>query len=170
VGGTTLNLAADGTVSSEQAWNSSGGGQSWVEPEPGYQDQAQSSGMREMPDVAFDGDPSTGVAVYDSVPYGGQSGWWEVGGTSVGAPSWSAIVSDTDQLRAASAQPPLTAAGFAAQRAVYSLPSSALAPVTTGPDNGFCPDGCMPGPGYDQITGLGSPRAGIDTALAAATG
>ncbi|HEX6453314.1 MAG TPA: PQQ-binding-like beta-propeller repeat protein [Trebonia sp.] len=170
VGGTTLNLAADGTVSSEQAWNSSGGGQSWVEPEPGYQGQAQSSGMREMPDVAFDGDPSTGVAVYDSVPYGGQSGWYEVGGTSVGAPSWSAILSDTDQLRAASAQPPLTAAGFAAQRAVYSLPSSALAPVTGGPDNGFCPDGCMPGPGYDEITGLGSPRAGIDSALATAKG
>jgi hypothetical protein len=170
VGGTTLNLTGSGAVTGEQAWNGSGGGQSWVEPEPAYQDQAQSSGMREMPDVAFEADPSTGVAVYDSVPNGGQSGWWQVGGTSVGAPSWSAILADADQLRAAKAEPPLTVAGYAAQRAVYSLPASVLAPVTTGPDNGFCPEGCAPGPGYDEITGLGSPRAGIDTALATATG
>jgi hypothetical protein len=170
VGGTTLNLTASGAVSSEQAWNGSGGGQSWVEPEPAYQDQVQSSGKRQMPDVAFDADLATGVAVYDSVPNGGQSGWWEVGGTSVGAPSWSAILADADQARAAKGEAPLTPAGYAAQRAVYSLPASVLAPVTTGPDNGFCPDGCAPGPGYDEITGLGSPRAGIDTALATATG
>jgi len=170
VGGTTLNLTASGAVSGEQAWRSSGGGRSWVEPEPAYQDKVQSSGQREMPDVAFDADLATGVAVYDSVPYGGQSGWWEVGGTSVGAPSWSAILADTDQLRAAKGQAPLAEAGYAAQQALYSQPASVLAPVTAGPDNGFCPDGCAPGPGYDEITGLGSPRAGIDSALSTATG
>ena len=169
VGGTTQTLASDGSVTSEVAWANSGGGQSWVEPEPAYQDSVQNSGKREMPDVAFDADPNTGVAIYDSVPYAGQQGWWVVGGTSVGAPSWAAILADADQLRAAKAEPPLTAAGFAAQRAIYSLSSSVLAPVTTGPDNGFCPVGCAPGPGYDEITGLGSPRAGIDVALAAAS-
>jgi hypothetical protein len=168
VGGTTLNLNADGSVASEQAWDESGGGQSWVEPEPDYQNQVQSSGMRQMPDVAFDADPNTGVAVYDSIPYLGETGWWEVGGTSVGAPSWSAILADADQLRAGHGEPPLTAAGYAVQNAVYSLPASVLAPVTTGPDNGFCPVGCAPGAGYDEITGLGSPRAGIDEALAEA--
>jgi hypothetical protein len=170
VGGTTLNLGTDGSVTSEQAWSGSGGGQSWVEPEPAYQEKVQSTRLREMPDVAFDADLNTGVPVYDSAPYFGQTGWFEVGGTSVGAPSVSAILAVTDQIRAASAEPPLTAAGFAAQRAVYSLPASVLAPVTTGPDNGFCPVGCTPGAGYDEITGLGSPRAGIDAALAAATG
>jgi hypothetical protein len=170
VGGTTLNLTDSGAVISEQDWSQSGGGRSWVEPEPAYQDKVQSSGQREMPDVAFDADLNTGVPVYDSIPDNGQSGWFEVGGTSVGAPSWSGILADVDQLRAASAQPPLTAAGYAAQRAVYSLPSSVLAPVTTGPDNGFCPVGCTPTTGYDEITGLGSPRSGIDTALATATG
>jgi hypothetical protein len=168
VGGTTLTLGSDGSVTSEQAWSGSGGGQSWVEPEPSYQKQVQDSGKREMPDVAFDADPNTGVAIYASVPDAGQAGWWEVGGTSVGAPSWSAILADADQLRAANAEPPLTAAGFAVQRAIYSLASSVIAPVTTGPDNGFCPVGCTPGPGYDEITGLGSPRSGIDAALAAA--
>ncbi len=170
VGGTTLNLTADGSLASEQAWSGSGGGQSWVEREPAYQRRVQASGMRQMPDVAFDADPNTGVAIYDTLPYIGQSGWWLVGGTSLGAPSWSAILADADQLRASHGEPPLTAAGDAAQKAVYSLPASVLAPVTTGPDNGFCPVGCTPGAGYDEITGLGSPRPGIDTALAAAAG
>ncbi|MHB1431081.1 MAG: hypothetical protein ACYCVZ_03045 [Streptosporangiaceae bacterium] len=169
VGGTTQNLAASGSVTSETTWSSSGGGQSWVEPKPTYQDNVQNSQFRQMPDVAFDADPGTGVAVYDSASYG-FVGWWEVGGTSVGAPSWSAILADADQLRAARAEAPLTAAGFGVQRAIYSLPSSVLAPITTGPDNGFCPVGCAPGAGYDEITGLGSPRFGIDSALAAATG
>jgi subtilase family serine protease len=170
VGGTTLNLASDGSVTSELAWSGSGGGQSWVEPEPAYQSAVQDSGQREMPDVSFDADPNTGVAVYDSVPYGGQSGRWEVGGTSVGAPSWSAILADADQLRAADGKAPLTADGDAVQQAIYSLPSSLIAPVTTGPANGFCPVGCTPTAGYDEITGLGSPRAGIDAALAAQNG
>jgi subtilase family serine protease len=126
--------------------------------------------MRQIPDVAFDADLNTGVAVYDSVPYVGQTGWFEVGGTSVGAPSWSAILADADQVRAGHSQPRLTAAKYAVQKALYSLPTSVLAPVTTGPDNGFCPVGCAPSAGYDEITGLGSPRAGIDTALAAAAG
>jgi len=83
--------------------------------------------MRQMPDVAFDADPNTGVAVYDSVPYFGQTGWWLAGGTSLGAPSWSAILADADQIRTTSGEPPLTAAGFATQKAVYSLPASVLA-------------------------------------------
>jgi subtilase family serine protease len=170
VGGTTLSLSASNSVTSELAWFDSGGGQSWVEREPGYQQGVQSSGSREMPDVAFDADPNTGVAVYDSVPWEGQTGWFMVGGTSVGAPSWSAILADADQLRAASNEAPLTAADDAVQRVIYSLPSSVIAPVTGGPDNGFCPAGCTPGPGYDEITGLGSPRSGIDAALAGSSG
>lgn len=170
VGGTTLTLEPGGSVDSEQAWPGSGGGQSWVEPEPGYQRGVQSSGHRQMPDVSFDADVATGVAVYDSLPDGGQTGWFEVGGTSVGAPVWSGILADAGQLRAAAGLPRLTAAGDGVQKAVYSLPSGALFPVTTGPDNGFCPVGCAPAAGYDEITGLGSPRAGIDAALAAASG
>ncbi|HEY2505829.1 MAG TPA: S53 family peptidase [Streptosporangiaceae bacterium] len=170
VGGTTLNLAADNSVASEQAWSASGGGQSWVEPEPSYQDGVQSSGMRQEPDVSFDGDPNTGVAVFDTLPFNGDAGWWLAAGTSLGAPSWSAILADADQLRAAHREGPLTAGGDAVQKAIYSLPASVLAPVTTGPDNGSCPVGCTPTSGYDEITGLGSPRAGIDAALAAVAG
>jgi hypothetical protein len=130
-----------------------------------YQDGADQSGFRDLPDVSYDADPNTGVAVYDSVPYLGQSGWWVVGGTSLGAPSWSAILADADQLRAGAGKAPPTASDDAVQRDVYSLPASALAAVTSGP-NGSCPVGCAPTAGYDTITGLGSPRAGIDAALA----
>jgi outer membrane protein assembly factor BamB len=168
VGGTTLNLAADGSVMSELAWSDSGGGTSWVEPEPAYQQQVTSGSGRQMPDVSFDADPATGVAVYDGSNYQGQTGWFQVGGTSVGAPSWSAILADADQLRAAAGRAPLTAAGYAAQLAIYDLPAGALAEISSGPPNGFCPVGCTPGPGFEDVTGLGSPRQGIDAALAAA--
>ena len=57
-----------------------------------------SSGSRTTPDVAWDANPSTGVSVYDSVPYYGQSGgWFTVGGTSVGAPSWAGLIAIADQ-------------------------------------------------------------------------
>lgn len=167
IGGSTLSLGADGSVNAETTWSGSGGGQSSFEPEPGYQQGAQQSGRRQIPDVSFDANPATGVPVYDTIPYHGQAGWWQVGGTSVGAPSWSAILADADQLRAANALPPLTADNYAAQDALYAQPPAVIAPITSGPANGFCPSGCEPAPGYDEITGLGSPRTGIDAALAA---
>ena len=70
VGGTTLNLNANNTYQSETAWSGSGGGQSSYESEPAYQLGVQDSGSRQIPDVAFDADPNTGVAVYDSYDYG----------------------------------------------------------------------------------------------------
>src|SRR5262249_40676215 len=56
-GGTTLNLNDDSTYSSETAWSGSGGGTSLYEKKPTYQDGAQSTGFRTVPDVAFDADP-----------------------------------------------------------------------------------------------------------------
>jgi subtilase family serine protease len=167
VGGTTLQIGAGGTVDSEVAWSSSGGGLSYFEPKPAGQQGVSQGPRRGIPDVSFDADPNTGVAVYDSVPYEGQTGWFQVGGTSVGAPAWSAILAATDQLRVAAGKRPLAAAGGQASRAVYAA-SSTLGDITTGPPNGRCPGECHAGPGYDYVTGLGSPRAGVDQALAAA--
>jgi subtilase family serine protease len=64
VGGTTLDLAATGKVRSETAWSGSGGGISAYEPLPAYQHKADpwTSG-RGVPDVSFDGDPDSGIAV-----------------------------------------------------------------------------------------------------------
>jgi hypothetical protein len=167
VGGTTLDLASDGTISSEVAWPGSGGGESYFEPKPAAQRGVAPGPRRGLPDVSFDADPNTGVAVYDSVPYQGQSGWFQVGGTSVGTPVWSAILASADQLRAAAGKGPLTSAGDQAARAVYAA-TSALGDITAGPPNGGCPKDCTAGPGYDFVTGLGSPRTAIDAAVAAA--
>jgi subtilase family serine protease len=164
VGGTTLNLTSDGTVTSETAWSDSGGGQSYVEPTPAYQ-ASVAPGGRGIPDVSYDANPATGVAVYDSFAYQGQSGWFQVGGTSLGAPSWAAILAATDQLRDTAGEPRLTSAGDAAQQAIYAS-AGGLGQILTG-SNGSCPTMCTAGPGYNFVTGLGSPRTGLDAALAA---
>jgi subtilase family serine protease len=163
VGGTSLDLTAAGAVGPETGWFHSGGGLSAFEPRPAYQDKVNTFTARGIPEVSFDADPQTGVAVYDSA----SGGWVELGGTSTGAPAWAAILAVADQLRAAHGKRPLTAAGYEAQRALYQL-CSGLYDVTTG-SNGGCGAVCTAGPGYDFVTGLGSPRAGIDTALAAAS-
>ncbi|MGH3373908.1 MAG: S53 family peptidase [Actinoallomurus sp.] len=163
VGGTTLGLDRAGTVLSETAWASSGGGVSLYEPRPAYQPETLNPNTgRGMPDISFDADPATGVAVYSTA----NTGWVKVGGTSVSAPAWAGILAAADELRAASGKPALTAAGDEAQNAIYHL-TTGLADITEG-SNGGCGAVCTAGPGYDFITGLGSPRPGIDTGLASA--
>jgi subtilase family serine protease len=100
VGATTLNLGSSGTYGSETAWSDSGGGYSFYEPEPAYQEPVQQTGMRSTPDVAFDGDPNTGVEVYATAPGFTQGAWQVVGGTSLGAPAWAGIIAIVDQGRA----------------------------------------------------------------------
>ncbi len=84
VGGTTLSLD-NCTVISETAWQKSSGGISEYVSRPYYQSKyGLNYSGRAVPDVAYDANPSTGVAVYDGT-------WHKVGGTSAGAPQWAAI-------------------------------------------------------------------------------
>ena len=102
-GGTSLSLGGSNLYGSEVGWSGSGGGISQFEAEPTYQDEVQSTGQRTIPDVSFDADPNTGVAIYDSynnVPGGifGDSGPWEqVGGTSLAAAGWAGLIAVADQ-------------------------------------------------------------------------
>ncbi len=95
VGGTSLQFNSNGSLASETAWSSGGGGCSSYEPAPSAQAsfaqyaQAGCTG-RAVPDVSLDANPASGVAVYDSTSYLGSSGWWTVGGTSVSSPIWAA--------------------------------------------------------------------------------
>src|SRR5262249_38229925 len=68
VGGTSLMLDNAGEYESESGWKGSGGGISQYENQPGYQKDAvmQSTSWRCTPDLAFVGDPGTGVMVYDT--------------------------------------------------------------------------------------------------------
>src|SRR5262249_34493864 len=121
VGGTSLRLTSSGTYSSETSWSGSGGGYSRDEPEPGYQKGGQHSGARATPDVSFDANPNSGFYVYQS--YGTTPGWYQVGGTSAGAPQWAALVALADQQRAAAGQPTLDGATQTIP-ALYSMSSS----------------------------------------------
>ncbi|WP_406071548.1 hypothetical protein OG372_32525 [Streptomyces sp. NBC_01020] len=166
IGGTSLQLDSSGATLGETAWSSTGGGLSYFEKRPAYQKGVQSSRFRATPDVSFVADPRTGVAVYTSA--GGTAQWLEVGGTSLSAPVWAAVLTAADQLRATAHKPHLAAAGpdgDTAHRDVYGLGAS-LKDITSG-SNGLCGTECTAGPGYDTVTGLGSPLAGVDTALGA---
>lgn len=110
VGGTSLYVNSDGSYQTEQAWSDSGGGYSSIE-------------NTTTPDVAYDGDPNTGFAVYDSVPYQGSSGWQVYGGTSAGTPQWAALVAIVDQGRALQGLGSLDGATQTIP-AIYSLPSA----------------------------------------------
>ncbi|HVA50825.1 MAG TPA: hypothetical protein VNH11_31065 [Pirellulales bacterium] len=146
VGGTTLNLNSNGSYGSESAWSDSGGGVSQYEAEPAYQTSVQSYGTRTSPDVAYDANPSTGFSVYDSYA---RLDWFTVGGTSAGAPQWSALIAIADQARGSAG----TLAN--AQADLYSLPSTDFHDITSGSN------GNPAGAGYDLVTGLGSPIANL---------
>lgn len=162
VGGTTLNGCSGTSCSftSETTWTGSGGGASAVEGIPSYQSSytgpvfgsstiaALTGSRRGIPDVSFDANPNTGVSVFDSVTFQGQSGWWTLGGTSVGAPNWAGI------LAAGKAAGSTALQGDAA---VYSGGyRTNLRDITSG-TNGTCGTACTAGTGYDLVTGLGSP-------------
>src|SRR5262245_19638335 len=83
VGGTTLTVDSSGQYLSEVAWRGSAGGQSQFVAEPRYQRSVASDGKRVSPDVAFDGDPNTGVEVYLTSPHTGLGSWHVGGGTSL---------------------------------------------------------------------------------------
>jgi subtilase family serine protease len=159
VGGTTIQTAdSSGTYKSETAWSGSGGGESTVEAEPLYQSSfgIASNNKRGVPDVAYDADPNTGFSVYDSVRYQGQAGWFQVGGTSAGAPQWAALLAIVNSMRAAAGKGTLNGAQYAFYNA--STYSTNFHDITSG-SNGTCGSLCNAGPGYDFVTGLGSPQA-----------
>jgi subtilase family serine protease len=110
VGGTKLNLAANGQRSSEPVWNDNGRDDSvgarrgamgatgsgcsvlfaapaWQKAEPNYA-HSGCNGMRFTADVAADAAPATGLDIYDSY---GAPGWITVGGTSLSAPLVGAL-------------------------------------------------------------------------------
>jgi hypothetical protein len=163
VGGTALTLGTGNVWSSETGWSDSGGGPSAYESQPSYQTGVvtQTSTARATPDVAYDASPSTGVAVYDSVPYEGTTyGWLEVGGTSEGAPQWSALLAIADQGRVLSSQSALDSTSpQQVMDILYKNPTD-FHDITSGTSSNGSTE-YSAGPGYDYVTGLGSPMANL---------
>jgi hypothetical protein len=180
VGGTTLNFAdPSGTYGSESSWTFTSGGYSTIETEPTYQEVAQTSGWRSAPDVAYNADPNTGFAVYDSVEDQGYVGWQVVAGTSSGTPQWAGLIAIADQGRALVGKSSLDGSTqtLPALYSLYSPPNTAgYSTYTTDFNDIQTDDPPQPHPhravaGYDTITGLGTPHAqNITTALVATNG
>ncbi|KRF31984.1 S8 family serine peptidase [Paenibacillus sp. Soil787] len=160
VGGTTLNADSTGSYVSESGWSGSGGGASSYESRPSYEDiwQTVVGSYRGSPDVSWDADPNTGVAVYDSTSYSGQKGWFQVGGTSFGAPCWAAMIALADQGRST----PLT--NYNAIANLYSIAGATDSlgytndyhDINKGSNGGYSAQA-----GYDLVTGIGSPKADL---------
>jgi subtilase family serine protease len=143
VGGTSVTLSRTGSVSRESAWSGSGGGVSAYEKEPSFQSGysiPKAGGMRAIPDVSYDADPSSGFPIYR----GGK--WQEVGGTSAGSPQWAAIAALGSGISLQKLY-----ADKAAQNA-----ASYFRDIVSG-TNGDCGYLCTARAHYDYVTGLGSP-------------
>jgi subtilase family serine protease len=149
-------MDSQGNYISETAWSGSGGGISQYEAQPGYQQGVvtQSVTARTIPDVAFDGDPNTGVAVYNT-GNGASTPWAEEGGTSVGAPAWAGIIAIADQGLALAGDGSLAGATQTLPD-LYALPAGDFHAITTGGNGGY-----WAGPGYNLVTGRGSPIANL---------
>jgi hypothetical protein len=157
VGGTTLELTAEGTRRSETVWNgngpfdgspfaegATGGGCSilftappWQQDTPGF--AATGCGSKRLAaDVSADADPNTGFDIYDSYDcgteceaFGAGEGWLTIGGTSLATPLVSALYALAGGSDGVS-DPALTLYGHLGD-------SSALFDVTEG-GNGICDD------------------------------
>jgi subtilase family serine protease len=148
VGGTTLSLEHSGEYEGETPWQDSGGGVSFVEAQPSFQLGFQKTGGRSVPDVAYNADPHTGYAVYDSAGYAGASGWFQGGGTSAGAPQWAALFAIANSLRVNAGKLPLDTVNFSLYQVAASGNEGRRALSNAGTR-------------YDFLTGLGSPRADL---------
>jgi subtilase family serine protease len=97
VGGTSLYLSG-GDYSRETGWNNtyggSGGGQSSYFSAPSYQSAYTGLSRRSSPDVAFVGDPGTGVYVVFN------GGTYVLGGTSASAPMFAGVMAIVNEQRA----------------------------------------------------------------------
>jgi subtilase family serine protease len=172
VGGTSLTLDSQGNYQGEVGWGPSTGGISTWFAQPAYQQGVvtQSTTYRTVPDVSYHADNTVkGFAVYDTVPYNRQTGWFNAYGDSAGAPQWAALVVIANQERAAAGLPTLDGASQVLP-GLYALASAGYSTyyhdITTGGNGRY-----SAGVGYDLVTGLGTPKAdALVPALASLSG
>jgi len=163
VGGTALDASYQtGAYHGEMAWNAgtdvSAGGFSSLFGRPSYQDGIPGIGaMRGVPDVAANADSTTAMALTFTggvlIP---------AQGTSAATPLWAAVIALADQeagRHLGLVNPALyaTARGPAYHRAFHD--------VVTGDNSVLWPTGVFTGyqagPGWDPVTGWGSPDAQV---------
>jgi subtilase family serine protease len=98
VGGTQLDLRANGTrIKPDVAWSDGGGGRSIVFSRPSYQNgvKSQTGDHRGVPDISMDASCDSQVAIYSS--FQRPAGLSAICGTSVATPLFAGIVALADQ-------------------------------------------------------------------------
>jgi hypothetical protein len=154
VGGTSLDINSSGDYLGESAWSDGGGGISVEEAQPSYQVgkvNGTSTTHRTVPDVSMDADPNTGVYVLDSF----DGGYLQVGGTSLATPMWAGLIAIANQGRSLLDESSLNGLTQTLPT-LYDLPSTDFHDITTGSNGTYSAT-----PGYDLVTGLGTPVANL---------
>ena len=157
VGGTRLSTDADGEWVAEQAWydvpltQGSGGGASALFARPAWQTVDPAAGppdKRLVPDIAAVGDPFTGVKFVSrqQILVGG--------GTSQSAPIWAGLAAIINGKLASAGARPLGDFNPLLYKVAKSSALPSFRDIRYG-GNAVTPSGR---PGYDTVTGLGSPN------------
>lgn len=168
VGGTTLSVTSTGDYADEATWTSAtlsqgtGGGVSQVIPRPSWQtgagvgDQGAGTQFREVPDIAADADPASGTIVISAgaSKSGNPTAQTSGGGTSLAAPMWAGFTALMDAYLEGHGG---KAVGFLNPTLYEFFNHPPQFPpfhdVTLG-NNDFY----VATPGYDPVTGLGTPN------------
>jgi subtilase family serine protease len=143
----------------------SGGGFSTLFGRPGYQASllGNSKNARGVPDVAYNAGVDGGVLTHygvGNVLFGLQPDdlvYFVFGGTSAGAPQWSALVAEADQMgghRIGQINPSLYGVAHSATQYARGFHD-----IRSGNNSFDGVTGFAAGKGWDPVTGLGSPRA-----------
>src|SRR5262249_3948090 len=168
----------------EVGWVDSGGGHSILFPRPAFQNTlpagstfvgssvgapGPNTNMRGVPDIAYQASARTGVLVYLSRPSvaGGapgcgasnpcSAGWYGAAGPSAASPRWAGVIAIADQMKGGDL-------GYI-NPALYQTASdpAKYAPdffdVTAGNNQTSSIPGYSASPGWDAVTGLGTPNA-----------
>ena len=159
VGGTELTPNPMGGYQ-ESAWSGSGGGISNSRTLPQYQTAIGiAQPHRTSPDVSMDSYGNTGALIYDSYDTAtGNSNWWDAGGTSLATPMWAGLMAIVDQGRVSKGTAILSGHDQTLP-ILYSLESN-FTDIVTGYNNTT-----FATPGYDLVTGLGTPNAALINAM-----
>ncbi|MBQ1763643.1 MAG: peptidase S53 [Aquincola sp.] len=162
VGGTSLTYTGSGSRQ-EVVWSGTGGGMSAYTAVPAYQTAAVPGlgtvARRNVADVAFNANPSTGQYVAVMQPGSSTVNWISAGGTSLSTPQWAGVIVAANAMRKQAGKAVIGAAHATLYGPVATVPgtyASAFADVTSG-SHGTCTI-CYARVGYDPATGLGTPN------------
>jgi subtilase family serine protease len=157
-GGTSLSSdLTTGNFLLENTWQDAGGGPSFYEPRPAFQNGVRFivGNARGTPDLSFDSNPYSGVWIFDTNPNAGiqesalGTGWYAVGGTSVAAPSLAGIINAAGRfLPSSSAENALIYAHIGNPEDYNDIVYGDCGPYIA----------YFALPGYDLCTGVGSPK------------